>query len=187
VRYRDRFGRTVRNDDDLTLVKSAFPEMHRVLKDNALCVSFCGWDHMDEFFAAWKGTGFRPVDQIIFAKDYTSSSRYVERRHEQAYVLAKGRPPVPEMPLPSVMPWAYSGNKAHPTEKHVRTLKPLIESFCPPGGLVLDPFSGSGSTSVAAALTGRRYCGIELEDQYVAHARRRLAGVARLLGPSGMN
>ena len=74
-----------------------------------------------------------------------------------------------------------TGNVAHPTEKAVSILRPLVESFAPAGGVVLDPFAGSGSTLVAAALCGRRYVGIELEDKYCQLARRRLAGVERFL------
>jgi site-specific DNA-methyltransferase (adenine-specific) len=72
-----------------------------------------------------------------------------------------------------------TGNVLHPTEKAVSILKPLVQSFCPRGGTVLDPFAGSGSTLVAAALTGRHSVGIELEARYVACARRRLAGAER--------
>ena len=110
---------------------------------------------------------------------YASSARFVRVMHESAYILAKGRPQRPEAPLPDVQPWECSGNVAHPTEKAVSILRPLVESFCPAGGVVLDPFAGSGSTLVAAALSGRRYVGIELEAKYCELARRRLAGVER--------
>ena len=74
-------------------------------------------------------------------------------------MLPKGRPPVPDRPLADIREWKYSGNRVHPTEKHVDILTPLIETFTRPGEMVLDPFAGSGSTCVAAALAGRRYCG----------------------------
>jgi site-specific DNA-methyltransferase (adenine-specific) len=50
---------------------------------------------------------------------------------------------------------------------------PLIQSFSRPGGLVVDPFCGSGSTLLAAKLAGRHFFGIELAE-YCAIARRRL-------------
>jgi len=81
--------------------------------------------------------------------------------------------------MTDVQPWEYSGNRTHPTGKAVGILRPLVRAFSKPGDIVLDPFSGSGSTAVAAALSGRRYIGMELEGRYCRHARNRLAGVAR--------
>jgi site-specific DNA-methyltransferase (adenine-specific) len=78
-----------------------------------------------------------------------------------------------------VLPWHYTGTYNHPTEKSVDTLMPIIEAFTKAGEVVLDPFAGSGSSLVAAALLRRQYVGIELEEKYCDHARRRLAGVTR--------
>ncbi|MCW6512302.1 DNA methyltransferase [Lichenifustis flavocetrariae] len=179
VNYRDRSGRTVKNDGGETGILSAFSDMYRVLKPNSICVSFYGWNRADEFFKAWREAGFRPVAHIVWKKDYTSKAAFVQYRHEQAYVLAKGNPQLPAKPIEDVQPWAYSGNRAHPTEKAVSILQPIIRSFSRPGAIVLDPFSGSGSTAVAAALCGRSYVGVELEADYCAHARTRLAGAAK--------
>lgn len=63
----------------------------------------------------------------------------------------------------------------HPTEKPADLLQPLIEYACPPGGLVLDPFAGSGSIAVAARLTGRRAVLIEADERYCEVIARRLA------------
>lgn len=53
----------------------------------------------------------------------------------------------------------------------------FIRSFCPPGGLVLDPFSGSGTTCAAAIKAGRRAIGIDIRQSQTDLARRRLDDV----------
>ena len=179
VRYQDGLGRTIANDDDPSRVLGAFSDLYRLLKPNSVCVSFYGWGQVETFFRAWRQAGFRPIGHIVWVKDYASSTRYLRYRHEQAYVLAKGRPALPAKPLDDIQPWTYSGNADHPTQKSEEILIPLIRTFSRAGDLVLDPFAGSGSTLVAAAMTGRRYLGIELDQQYGAAARDRLARVGR--------
>jgi site-specific DNA-methyltransferase (adenine-specific) len=75
------------------------------------------------------------------------------------------------------------GAAVHPTQKPLGIITPLLAHSCPPGGLVLDPFAGSGTTLVAAKLLGRRAVGIEREARYCELAARRLAqGVLDLAG-----
>lgn len=64
---------------------------------------------------------------------------------------------------------------AHPTLKPIALMRWLCRLVTPPGGLILDPFNGSGSTGCAAVLEGFRYLGAELEAEYVEIARRRIA------------
>lgn len=177
VCYQDSLCRTIANDDDPSRVLGAFTDLYRILKQDSLCISFYGWSQVDVFFRAWRQAGFRPVGHIVWAKNYASSTRYLRYRHEQAYVLAKGRPVLPAKPLDDVQPWTYSGNAAHPTQKSEEILAPLIEAYSQPGQVVLDPFAGSGSTLLAAAMTGRRYLGIELDEDYCAAARKRLGRI----------
>lgn len=68
----------------------------------------------------------------------------------------------------------------HPTEKPLPLMSDLIESSSRRGEIVLDPFAGSGSTLVAAALTGRRAVGCELDPRYVDVICRRLAKAERI-------
>jgi site-specific DNA-methyltransferase (adenine-specific) len=62
----------------------------------------------------------------------------------------------------------------HPTVKSVALMRWLVRLVCPVGGLVLDPFTGSGSTGVAALAEGLRFAGCEREAEYVQIARARL-------------
>ena len=177
VNYRDRTGRTIQNDVDESWLKPAMAEAYRVLKQDRVAIMFYGWTKIDAFFAAWRKAGFQPVGHIVFRKSYSSKSRFLRYQHEQAFLLAKGRPPLPKQPLGDVMDMPYSGNKLHPTQKPVAALAPLIRSFTLQGETVLDPFAGSGSTCAAAALTGRKYIGIEMDDAYFSHSVERLQRV----------
>lgn len=62
----------------------------------------------------------------------------------------------------------------HPTVKPVALMRYLVRMVTPPGGTVLDPFCGSGSTGIAAALEGRDFVGIDLDADYVALAEARI-------------
>ncbi|EGM8517168.1 hypothetical protein IIM65_004706 [Escherichia coli] len=119
VGFRDRSGRTIAGDKTDEWLQPACNEMYRVLKKDALMVSFYGWNRVDRFMAAWKNAGFSVVGHLVFTKNYTSKAAYVGYRHECAYILAKGRPRLPQNPLPDVLGWKYSGNRHHPTEKPV--------------------------------------------------------------------
>jgi site-specific DNA-methyltransferase (adenine-specific) len=174
ARYRDRSGRSLANDDNGSWLEPAFAEMYRLLKTDGFCLSFYGWPKAERFLAAWRQAGFRIAGHLVFRKGYASSARYLQYRHEQAYLLTKGQPPMPASPLPDVMDWTYTGNRLHPTQKSVRMLKPLIDAFSKPGEIVLDPFCGSGSTLVAAQELGRSFVGIELDP---AHHRTASAWV----------
>ncbi|WP_338911497.1 site-specific DNA-methyltransferase [Mycetohabitans rhizoxinica] len=66
---------------------------------------------------------------------------------------------------------------AHPTQKPLEIIERMVLSSCPPGGLVLDPFMGSGTTAVACARHQRRFVGYEINPEYCALARRRLAAL----------
>jgi site-specific DNA-methyltransferase (adenine-specific) len=70
----------------------------------------------------------------------------------------------------------------HPTVKPTDLMRYLCRLVTPPGGVVLDPFTGSGSTGKAAILEGFRFVGIEREAEYVEIAKARLWAVSSPAG-----
>ena len=62
----------------------------------------------------------------------------------------------------------------HPSEKPVEAIMVLVDSLSDEGEIVLDPFTGSGTTGVACVKTNRRFIGIEIEERYCEIAARRI-------------
>ena len=62
----------------------------------------------------------------------------------------------------------------HPTVKPTDLMRYLCRLITPPGGTILDPFTGSGSTGKAATLEGFNFIGIELDPDYIAIAEARI-------------
>ena len=73
---------------------------------------------------------------------------------------------------------AASVRNHHPTVKPTELMRYLCRLVTPPGGLVLDPFTGSGSTGRGAVMEGFRFIGCEQSEEYVAIARARIAAAA---------
>ncbi|NBU72023.1 MAG: site-specific DNA-methyltransferase [Bacteroidetes bacterium] len=64
---------------------------------------------------------------------------------------------------------------SHPTVKAQKLMRYLCRLITPPGGIVLDPFMGSGSTGMAAKSEGFEFIGIEKEDEYFSISEKRIA------------
>lgn len=175
VNYKSRDGRTIAGDTDDAWLLPAFAQAYRVLKSGAFCISFYGWSKADRYLMAWREAGFRPVGHLVWIKSYTSGSAFLQYRHEQAYLLAKGQVECPLSPIRDVQYWKYTGNRLHPMQKPIRGLMRLIRAFSSLGDIILDPFCGSGSVPLAAKISGRRYIGIELRQDYYEIARARLS------------
>ncbi len=97
------------------------------------------------------------------------------------YMVWGSNGPMPERDDLDRLPGTYrigvrQADKHHVTGKPTDLMR-QIARVCPPNGVILDPFMGSGSTGVGALLSGRRFIGIEREAVYVDIARKRLEGI----------
>ena len=70
--------------------------------------------------------------------------------------------------------WSMPENTDHPTQKPEKLCAKLILASCPENGIVFDPFLGSGTSAVTAKKLGRKYCGIELNEEYCLYAAKRI-------------
>ena len=69
------------------------------------------------------------------------------------------------------------GHAVHPTQKPTAIIEPLILNACPPGGVVLDPFAGSGTTGGVAVRLGRQAILCEGNPDYLSAMERRISGI----------
>ncbi len=186
VGFRDRSGRTIAGDKTDEWLQPACNEMYRVLK-RRVNGELLWLEPRRSLYGRPENAGFSVVGHRSSPKLHIEG-RICGLSPRMCLHPAKGRPRLPQNPLPDVLGWKYSGNRHHPTEKPVTSLQPLIESFTHPNAIVLDPFAGSGSTCVAALQSGRRYIGIELLEQYHRAGQQRLAAVQRAMqqGPRMM-
>lgn len=80
--------------------------------------------------------------------------------------------------LPGFYQYAAPQDREHVTQKPEDLMRDILQ-ICPAGGLVLDPFMGSGTTGAAAMQSGHRFIGVELNPEYFAIACRRIEDAQR--------
>lgn len=118
------------------------------------------------------------VDQILQRRKRDGDGKVAYDRDESGTVVTgspkKGVPLCDVWDIPFLNPKAKE-RTGYPTQKPVFLLERIINLVTAPGDLVVDPFCGSGTTLVAALLTGRRAIGIDISPEAVALARHRLA------------
>jgi DNA modification methylase len=186
-------------DAYLAYMRRRIDAMRRMLKPNSSFLLHCDWrtcHHfrlmLDEIFGT---TGF--VNHLIWKYGLGGSSpRRFARKHDDILFYANGEgyyfepPRVPAtsnrmrgmmkkasdvIDIPSINNMALE-RTGYPTQKPLALLEMLIDACCPPEGVVLDPFCGSGTTLDAAQRLNRRWIGIDRSDVAVDIAYTRCAG-----------
>ncbi|MEU1628186.1 site-specific DNA-methyltransferase [Streptomyces sp. NPDC020096] len=153
----------------------------RVTRTGGPLLVFCDWRQLpvtsDALQAAgWIWRGIVPWHKPIARPVPGGFRRACE------YVLWATNGPVDAARNPIYLPGLYSESqprgvqRVHITQKPDGLMRDLVQ-VCVPGGTVLDPFAGSGSTGVAALAAGRSFVGIELSPRYKRVAEARLAAV----------
>jgi DNA modification methylase len=160
-------------------------ESFRVLKNDRHMYCFCRHDTYPEFAAALQEAGFKLKRTLIWVKnnhgsgdlkgDYAPQDEWIIYCHKGRRLLNGRRDS-------NILYFDKLSTKVqtHSTEKPVRMLKFLIEKSSNVGELVLDPFSGSGSTMHAAKELERYYCVMELSEEYFYTTELRRKNLAQI-------
>lgn len=154
-------------------------DAHRVLRDGGGLVCFTDWRNQETWRMAIECAGFTIKSHCVWDRvwhgmgDLGSS---FAPRHDVFWFATKGRFKFPGKRPVSVMRHTRpaSHHSEHPTRKPVDLMREIVRSVTPFGGVVLDPFVGSGSTGEAAMLEGFRFIGIERDPGYFEIARARI-------------
>lgn len=141
---------------------------------------FTRWDIVDVWINLVRQlTPFQYKMMVIWDKGYPGQGDIDSNwgcGHEIILYAKKGRRDVPYRRSSIIaVDKVHASQIIHPTEKPVGLIEKLLEMSTNRGDLVVDPFSGSGSTVVAAQKMSRSAIGIELETRYVLAAEKRLS------------
>lgn len=167
------------------LLRTVAWHLLRVAKPSASLLLFLDWRMVSAIQPAIESAGWRFQNLVVWDKGRPGLGRGFRAQHELVLHFTAGEPEYYSLHAGNVLRCdrVHATQREHPTEKPVDLLRQLLRVCCPPGGLVLDPFCGSGSTGVAAALEGMRFCGIEREQEHLDTARRRIVGTPRDQNP----
>ena len=168
------------------LVQAFFAEAKRLLKPGCCCCCCCGGGGPDPQFARWSLWLDQYLDfkqMVIWDKGPMGMGWHYRRSYETVLVAQKPGAAckwydesnaIENILRPGIAPKIIPSKDQHPTEKPTELAQFFIRLHTKPGDVVLDPFCGSGSTLDAANRLGRRWVGIELDQQFHDMASERM-------------
>ena len=159
--------RTKLRDDGTIWISGTHHNIHVVMR----CLQELGYKVLNTI--TWQKTDPPPnlscryfnfsTELIIWARKYEKKPH--KFNYETMKLLNGGRQMTDVWRIPAVNLWEKQQGK-HPTQKPLRLLYRIILASTDKGDTILDPFSGSGTTGIAANLLGRKYIGIEQDEQF---------------------
>ncbi len=179
-RFRDFSGDNMDQRSFTEFMRMVLSKARQKCRPGAIAAVFVDWRNLPALTDALQAAGWIWRGIVVWDKG-TSRNQPGRFRNDCEYIAwgSNGRLPVDWTPGFKALPGCYhipgvnTKQKHHQTEKPVELLEKLL-AICPAGGMILDPFMGSGSTGAACANTGRSFTGIELDPGYFETAQRRV-------------
>lgn len=155
------------------------PEIYRILKNNTHFYCFSGYTEIADLIKESEKSGFENKGIIVWHKEWTGwiAGAYgykYKPMSELCCFFFKGKRKINSPETADILKAKRVRNINHPCPKPTDLLGTFIKNSTNENDLVLDPFSGSGSTVVACKLLKRNFIGIEINPKYVGIAEDRL-------------
>lgn len=175
-------GTTIRekleNDEDASIFGKFLPQIP--YKNDTPIYCWFAHSKSEPTFSAFRANGWEIRSVIIWVKNHAQfgalSAHYKEKKEPLIYAFRKGKVPKWRGPTNEVTVWEAdrkAANKLHPTEKPVELHERAIQNGSDRGDIVYEPFSGSGTTIIAAENLARQCRAVEISPGYVAVALQR--------------
>ena len=173
-----------------TLLRSAVTNLVNASADGSIHFVCIDWRSIGDLMAAAKGLYTELKDLAVWNKDYAEGGSFYRSKHELIFVFKSGSAPhintfeLSKKGRARTNVWSYAGPSTikastkdeltrHPSVMPVALVADAIRDCSKPNQIVLDPFLGSGTTLMAADITGRRAYGLEVDPIYTDLAIRR--------------
>jgi site-specific DNA-methyltransferase (adenine-specific) len=158
-------------------------QWRRLLKPGGHALAFIDWRMADALGAAMETADLRRHPTLVWDKQRFGMGAVFRNQHEFIIHATSGTAAEPQRrDVPNVLGFPPVRDGDHPTEKPEPLLRTLLSVVSPPGGVVLDPFAGSGATLTAAVSLGRRAIGIEADERYCEVIAKRRNRTVDLFG-----
>lgn len=181
--HRKEKYKSIENDDNLLWLDDWCNQISRIKKDDSHIYIFCSWHNIDVFKTTIQK--YFPIKNIlIWMKNNTGmgdlKNDYAPQ-YEMCIYCNPTNKPLNERRDSNILKFARTSNALHPTEKPVDLFEYLIAKSSNENDLVLDCFSGSGTTAVACHNLKRRFICIEKDPEYAEKSQERLKQAQRQL------
>lgn len=162
--------------DNLLAVSSVWgvaAEALRVVKPGSLCAMFYDTRILPVALEAMRSAGWKYTRGLTLYRRWGQASMFAGWMTTSDFILIFAKPGVRPTYHGSAKHDVYIRDKpepvhyGHPAQKPLEHCRHIVDRITPPGGVVLDPYAGSGTTAEAAVLEGRRVVAIEREARFL--------------------
>lgn len=165
----------IQDDNNLDWLPDFLKELKRVSNDDAIWYVFCSWHNVDVF--KYEIQKVRNVKNILIwnKNNFGSGDLFCDYAPKyEMYIFCNENKKLNGNRIANVLNFAKTGNELHPTQKPVDMFGVLIQKASNENDLVLDCFSGSGTTAIACHRLKRRFICIEKDKDYYEASVKRL-------------